>query len=772
MSTELGKAYVQIMPSAKGISGSIQKTLEPEAKAAGKSAGNSIASNITSSLGKMGDTLTSKITKPVAVATTAVGGLVGALGFRRLVGMDNAQAKLKGLGYAAQDIDDIIKTVNESVTGTTHTMAEGTDVAAGALAAGVKQGKDLERYIKLVGDAATGANRPMDEMAMIINRVQGSGRLMTQELNMIEHGMPGFSQAMADHLADGSMEAFREMVTNGEVGSDEFLDVMEDFAGGMSEAYAGTWSGMAKNVLANIGIIGEALIDGLFEDGKKAMEGFLDILRSDGLRNWAHETGESIREFVGTVVGGIKTMINWWQQLSTPIQDIIKNIALFGSIGLVMLGPILQMVNRITQGIGLLSGAFTFLFSPLGLIIGAIAALTAGFLYLWETNEDFREFFVEMWEGLKDFFIETWLSISEFVMPIFQELIDFIIETWSFFVEWWQESGNMILEAAQNVWSFITEIISIAMDLIMGIMSVLWPIIETLVIGTWNAIKGAIEGALNVITGIIDAFSALLTGNWGALWDAVKQILSGAVQFLWNLVQVWFVGRIIGVVTRFGGLLRNVVSGAWNAVRGLFSSSLGAIRGLVSSGLNAVRNIFSSIMNGLRGIVSGAFSSVRSAISNGMRNAFNVVKNFFGRFKDAGRKIVTSIADGIKGAVGKVTDAIGNVAGKIRDFLPFSPPKIGPLMDIMDVDWGGTIGGGIEKGEDAVAKAMNDILDFDLPQRARFNNPNYSDNNYKSSQQPQPIILQVDGKKFAQIMGDYTSAEGGNRIRKIERGLA
>lgn len=42
MATELGQAYVQIMPSAKGIKGSIQKTLDPEAQTAGKSAGSKI----------------------------------------------------------------------------------------------------------------------------------------------------------------------------------------------------------------------------------------------------------------------------------------------------------------------------------------------------------------------------------------------------------------------------------------------------------------------------------------------------------------------------------------------------------------------------------------------------------------------------------------------------------------------------------------------------------------------------------------------------------
>ncbi len=46
MATELGQAYVQIMPSAQGISGSIQQQLDPEATIAGKSAGSKIGAGI------------------------------------------------------------------------------------------------------------------------------------------------------------------------------------------------------------------------------------------------------------------------------------------------------------------------------------------------------------------------------------------------------------------------------------------------------------------------------------------------------------------------------------------------------------------------------------------------------------------------------------------------------------------------------------------------------------------------------------------------------
>ena len=51
MATDLGQAYVQIVPSAKGISGSISGAIAPEANAAGINAGNSIASKMVGIIG-------------------------------------------------------------------------------------------------------------------------------------------------------------------------------------------------------------------------------------------------------------------------------------------------------------------------------------------------------------------------------------------------------------------------------------------------------------------------------------------------------------------------------------------------------------------------------------------------------------------------------------------------------------------------------------------------------------------------------------------------
>jgi len=858
MATELGQAYVQIMPSAKGISGSIQKTINPEATAAGKSAGSRIASSIASSMGSAGKSLTKAITVPALGAATAVGGIVAAFGWKRLVGLDSARAKLQGLGYDAQSVERISDQVKSAVQGTVTTMAEGVSIAAGGLAAGVKEGAELEKYIKLVGDAAVGANRPVNDMAQIFNRVQGSGKLMTQELNMIEDGMPGFAMAMSKSLGV-SQEEFRKMVTAGEVSSEQFLGVMDSFAGEMSGAYAKSWEGMVSNTKAWIGIIGENILGGVFEQSKETIAEFMEFLKSDDIQAWAKETGQTIGDSFSRMIESIKGAIEWWTGLSDGTKSLITNIAGIA----VAIGPVLMILSKLIFAVmtvgkwfglikvaaGIVGTALGAISAPVLIVIGIIAGLIAVFVALYKNNEGFRDLVQTVWATIKETFFTVIQAISDFVMEIFGALVEwwnanneqifetvmnvwqsivdvimiavgsiveFVKEIWSGLVTFWTEHGQMIFDAAQNVWNVISSVIKKAVEgiwngiqimanIVLGIMEFLWPFIKLLILDTWNAIKNVIQGAIDVILGIIQFFSALFTGNWSAMWDSIKQIISGAVQLVWGLINLWFVGKILKAGKALFTGLRSIVSSMWTTIRSLFTSGVNTARSVVSSGFNFIRSIISSVMNAirsvissvwngirstissvvngirstisnifnsLRGIVSGAFNGVRSAVSNGMTSAFNTVKGFLGKFKDAGKNIVTSIADGIKGAISKVTDAIGGVVSKVRDFLPFSPAKEGPLKDLDKLNFGGTISMGIDDGADDVQKAMEDMLGFDLSKKAKFNDYRNNSTFAQTTEEKQPIILQVDGKTFAQIIGDYTNQEGGKRIRRMERGLA
>ena len=730
--TTLGQAYVQIMPSAEGIKKQVENVLGKELNNVGEKSGKNLMSSITKSMSSIGGKMTKAITLPAMGAATAVGGLVSALGFKRLVGMDNAQAKLKGLGVEGKQLEVVMQNTKNAVTGTTHTMADGANVAAGALAAGVKEGADLERYIRLVGDAATGANAPMGDMAQIFNRIQGTGRLMGTELDMIEHRMPGFSQALAKHLGVAP-EEMRKMVSEGKVSADDFLNVMEGFAGGMSEAYASTWSGLKDNVLANIGIIGEALLEGLFEDGKEGMAEFLDFLRnSDGLKEWAQETGEKLRETFQKIVEVIKNVIDWWSGLSDGAKKFIGIVT-----GIILaMGPIILIVTKIIttvmalmpvfKALGVVIGAIA---SPIGLVVAAIIGAVALIYIYWEP---IKEFFINLWEIIKDAGILIWENLKE----------------------GWANAKENLLEA----WESVKEFFSTLWENIKNIFTTVWDAISTVVTTVVSVIKSVISVIFNGIRAYITTVLNVYKTIFMTVFNAIRTVVTTVI----NIVRT--------VITTVFNAIRTTISTVLNAIRTVVTSVWNGIRNTITSVVNRIRNVISNIFNGLRGIVSGAMSRVSGAVRNGMSTAFNAVTNFLGRFRDAGRRIVQSIADGIKGAIGAVTGAISNVAQKVRDFLPFSPPKTGPLVDIMDVKWGPTIAGGILKGENIVEKAMKDLLTFDAPVNKALE---YSPSKAKNkNDNERPIYLQVDGKTFAKIIGDYTSAEGGNRIRRIERGLA
>ena len=134
MATELGQAYVQIIPSAKGISGAIRKELDPEATSAGKSAGSKIASAIKKVIAVAG------IGKAIGAALTAGGDLQQSLGGVETLFKENADKvkqyaseAYKTAGMSAneymQSVTSFSASLLQSVAGDTDKAAQVADMA-------------------------------------------------------------------------------------------------------------------------------------------------------------------------------------------------------------------------------------------------------------------------------------------------------------------------------------------------------------------------------------------------------------------------------------------------------------------------------------------------------------------------------------------------------------------------------------------------------------------------------------------------------------------
>ncbi|MCG1477416.1 peptidoglycan DD-metalloendopeptidase family protein [Staphylococcus epidermidis] len=673
-----------------------------------KSVGSNMQ-NVGQQAQNLGSSLTSKITKPALVAGTAMAGITAKLGFDRLVGLDTAKAKLEGLGYSTKEVGSITDQVTHAIQGGMTTMAEGTDVAAGALAAGVKQGKELEKYIKLVGDAAVGSNRPVSEMAMIFNRVQGQGKLMTQELNMIEEGMPGFSNAMSKHLGV-SYDAFREMVTNGEVSSKEFLEVMDDFAGGMAGAYSKSWKGMVQNSKAYIGQIGEAFLSSTFEQAKGGLHEFESMLKSPGAKEWAAKTGEQLGNTLASIGNGIKGLIDWWQNLDGSTQKTLGGIVKWLGITLVTMGPVLTIFGKFVRTIG---GMFSGLSTLITFMIrhNAAAKMSAVGQAVWNgvtatargIANGYRLAIAALStsqtiQALKTKIAATattaWTAVTKgaalatkglglairfmtgpvgIVITAIGLLVAGLIHLWktnSSFRNSVITAWTAIKNAAVAIFGFIKTHIVAIWNVIKASTITVWNGIKTVAVATWNGIKLAILHPIRTLKTILSTIWNAMKNSAIKIWTALK---NGVIAIIKAYVaQVKFnINLIKRIVVTIFNAIKSFSIKVWTALKNGVLGIVRALRKGVLSVINALKKGVSVIFNAVKNATVRIWTVIKTSVVNkakalwsGVKNTWNALKKgTIGIFKAVG-SFMSSKWNSIKnGAVNKAKALWSGVKG-------------------------------------------------------------------------------------------------------------
>ena len=693
-----------------------------------KSVGSNMQ-NVGQQAQNLGSSLTSKITKPALVAGTAMAGITAKLGFDRLVGLDTAKAKLEGLGYSTKEVGSITDQVTHAIQGGMTTMAEGTDVAAGALAAGVKQGKELEKYIKLVGDAAVGSNRPVSEMAMIFNRVQGQGKLMTQELNMIEEGMPGFSNAMAKHLGV-SYDAFREMVTNGEVSSKEFLEVMDDFAGGMAGAYSKSWKGMVQNSKAYIGQIGEAFLSSTFEQAKGGLHEFESMLKSPGAKEWAAKTGEQLGNTLASIGNGIKGLIDWWQNLDGSTQKTLGGIVKWLGITLVTMGPVLTIFGKFVRTIG---GMFSGLSTLITFMIrhNAAAKMSAVGQAVWNgvtatargIANGYRLAIAALStsqtiQALKTKIAATattaWTAVTKgaalatkglglairfmtgpvgIVITAIGLLVAGLIHLWktnSSFRNSVITAWTAIKNAAVAIFGFIKTHIVAIWNVIKASTITVWNGIKTVAVATWNGIKLAILHPIRTLKTILSTIWNAMKNSAIKIWTALK---NGVIAIIKAYVaQVKFnINLIKRIVVTIFNAIKSFSIKVWTALKNGVLGIVRALRKGVLSVINALKKGVSVIFNAVKNATVRIWTVIKTSVVNkakalwsGVKNTWNALKKgTIGIFKAVGSFMSSkwnsikngtvnkakALWSGVKGAWGSLKKGTHNTMSAVGGFM-------------------------------------------------------------------------------------------------------
>lgn len=252
----VGYASLQVIPTMRGAQGTIARELAGLAGPADKT-GRSIGGKIMSGAGV--------VLKRTAVGVgVAAGGVLGTAlfkGFNRLNAIDQAQAKLRGLGHSTRSVAKIMDNALASVQGTAFGLGDAATIAASSVASGVKPGKDLTRTLKLIADAATIGGTSLSDMGLIFNKVAATGKVDGEVLAQLgERGIP-ILQLLGKELGKTPAQVAK-LASQGKVDFKTFQDAMEEGLGGAALKSGDTFSGAFANMGAALGRFGAKLLGG------------------------------------------------------------------------------------------------------------------------------------------------------------------------------------------------------------------------------------------------------------------------------------------------------------------------------------------------------------------------------------------------------------------------------------------------------------------------------------------------------------------------------
>ncbi|NKV46360.1 hypothetical protein GS926_14795 [Rhodococcus hoagii] len=269
---ELGVGYLSIVADTSKLPGQVVRALDGAQSQADKS-GQGIGSKLATGLGK---TLKAGV---VGAGAAAAGVLATSItkGLGRLNAIEQAQAKLSGLGHSTQSVGKIMDNAMASVKGTAYGLGDAAGIAAGAVAAGVKPGKDLERTLKLVGDAAAIAGTDLGSMGAIFNKVAASNKIQGDVIAQLNDAGIPIIQLLGQELGKSAEETVK-LASAGKVNFETFQNAMEKGLGGAALKTGNTTKGAFDNMNAALGRFGATLAGPLFRQAPAGLTGLTKVI--------------------------------------------------------------------------------------------------------------------------------------------------------------------------------------------------------------------------------------------------------------------------------------------------------------------------------------------------------------------------------------------------------------------------------------------------------------------------------------------------------------
>jgi tape measure domain-containing protein len=229
-------------------------------------------------------------------------------GFNRLANLDDARKRLDQMGLSTSEAAKLMDGLTDTLTGTAFSLDAGAGAMTGFVAAGVDLDKVNDR-LEMTADTAAFAQAPLDEISNIFVKIQTQGKIMGEELNMLqERGVPALL-LLAD-AAGVTAEQMRDMISRGEVDAERFFELWETGAKGFGEnnikiegaakSMGDTIRGSLANAETALARMGAQIIGEFTPAITGVAEGF--TIAADAVGGFVEATGP-VRDFFGGTIG-------------------------------------------------------------------------------------------------------------------------------------------------------------------------------------------------------------------------------------------------------------------------------------------------------------------------------------------------------------------------------------------------------------------------------------------------------------------------------------
>lgn len=289
---ELGNAWISILPETSKIAPGIAQAIKG-AESSAESTGGSFGGRFASGIGK--------VLKGTAVGVGAAAGAslgVGLTkGIGRLVAIEQAESKLKGLGHSTQSVAGVMDSALSSVKGTAYGLGDAASVAAQMVASGIQPGEELTRTLTTVGDVAAISGREIGDMGLIFGSVAARGKLQGDDmLQLMSSGIPVL-QLLAEETGRTSAE-ISEMVSKGEIDFATFESAMRNGMGGAALEAGNTVRGAIANVGAAAGRVGAQIAEPFYNQVAPAL-----TVATAGIDELGERVGPAMERVNSWIVG-------------------------------------------------------------------------------------------------------------------------------------------------------------------------------------------------------------------------------------------------------------------------------------------------------------------------------------------------------------------------------------------------------------------------------------------------------------------------------------